>query len=138
VSERLPEAKIVVVEDAMPPFSEAESAYFWPDGFPGLALEHAAVIETSLWMYLDPAAVRTDRMGPDGPRRHPPYDVLPIDRTMTTASGSLSSPLGSSDDKGEMLVRRTVDHLVGILDAEFPRAPTSIPAVDPVLSGQVS
>jgi creatinine amidohydrolase len=138
VSERLPAAKIVVVEDAMPPFSETESTYFWPEGFPGLALEHAAVIETSLWMYLDPTAVRTDRIGPDGPRRHPPYDVLPIDPTMTTASGSLSSPLGSSDAKGEMLVRRTVDHLVAVLDAEFPRPASAVPAVESVLSGQVS
>ena len=138
VSERLPAAKIVVVEDAMLPFSETESAYFWPDGFPGLALEHAAVIETSLWMYLDPTAVRTDRIGPDGPRRHPPYDVLPIDPTMTTASGSLSSPLGSSDAKGEMLVRRTVDHLVAVLDAEFPLPSSVVPAVESVLSGRAT
>jgi len=138
ISERHPEATIVVVEDAMPPFSVAECAYLWPDGFPGLALEHAAVIETSLWMYLDPGAVRVGKMQADSPKRHPQYDILPIDRSLSTASGSLSSPLASSEDKGAMLVRRTVDHLVAILDTEFPRAAAHHALAERTLSGQPS
>jgi creatinine amidohydrolase len=121
VSERHPDIKIVVIEDALPALSAEEAALLWPDGFPGLALEHAAVIETSLWLDLEPSAVRLDRMRADRPDRHPPYDVLPIDLSMTTASGSLSSPLGSSAAKGELLARRIVAHLVGILDAELGR-----------------
>ena len=62
VSEHNPELKIVVVEDVLPEFTPERSKAIWPDGFPGLALEHAAVIETSLWMYHEPSAVRTDRM----------------------------------------------------------------------------
>jgi creatinine amidohydrolase len=120
VSERHPEIKIVVMEDALPALTEEEQAELWPDGFPGLALEHAAVIETSLWLHFEPRAVRLDRMVPDAPDRHPPYDVLPIDRTMTTASGSLSSPLGADAAKGELLARRTIGHLIDVLDREFP------------------
>lgn len=122
VSERHPEAKIVVVEDALPAFTEDEKALLWPDGFPGLDLEHAAVIETSLWLDFQPEAVHLDRMRADEPERHPAYEVLPIDLSLSTASGSLSSPLGASAEKGALLARRTVDHLVGILDVEFPRS----------------
>jgi creatinine amidohydrolase len=137
VSERHPDVKIVVIEDALPPFTEEEVAQFWPDGFPGLALEHAAVIETSLWLDFEPAAVHLDRMVTDQPERHPPYDVLPIDRTMTTTSGSLSSPLASSATKGALLAQRTVDHLVTILDAEFPQDEHPIPPAEiPVLAGR--
>jgi creatinine amidohydrolase len=121
VSERHPDVKIVVIEDALPALTPEEQDLLWPDGgFPGLALEHAAVIETSLWLYLESRAVHADRMIADGPDRHPPYDVLPIDRSMTTASGSLASPFGSDAAKGELLTRRTIGHLIDILDREFP------------------
>jgi creatinine amidohydrolase len=130
VSERHPEAKIVVVEDALPAFTEEERELLWPDGFPGLDLEHAAVIETSLWLEFQPEAVRLDRMRADRPERHPHYDVLPIDPTLSTASGSLSSPLGASLEKGKLLARRTVDHLLGVLDAEFSR-PAELGTVRP-------
>ena len=121
VSEIHPDVKIVVVEDPFPALTTEEKNLLWPDGFPGFALEHAAVIETSLWLYFEPRAVRLERMRPDAPDRHPPYDILPIDTTMSTISGSLSSPLGASAEKGELIARRCVEHLVGILDTEFPR-----------------
>ena len=120
VSERHQDAKIVVIENAIPDLSPEDAAALWPEGFPGLALEHAALIETALWMYHQPEAVRTERMKDDAPLRHPPYDVLPIDASLTTASGSLASPLAATAEKGELLMRRLVDHLVSILDTEFP------------------
>jgi creatinine amidohydrolase len=130
VSDRHPGVKIVVVESAIPELAAADLAALWPDGFPGLALEHAALIETALWMHHQPAAIRTERMKDDNPLRHPPYDVLPIDAGMTTASGSLASPLGATADKGELLMRRLVDHLLSILDTEFPSLDAVIPADD--------
>jgi creatinine amidohydrolase len=128
VSERHPDVKIVVVEDALPPLTPDEQAELWPDGFPGLALEHAALIETSLWLHLESRAVDLDRMVADGPERHPPYDILPIDLTLTTASGSLASPLGADAAKGEMLTRRTIGHFIDILDREFPSTVSAFPA----------
>jgi creatinine amidohydrolase len=126
VSERNPDVKIVVIEDALPALTPEEQHELWPDGFPGLALEHAGLMETSLWMYLQPRAVHADRMVADSPERHPPYDILPIDRTLTTASGSLASPLGSDPAKGELLCRRTIGHFIDVLDREFPSpVPTS-------------
>ena len=40
VSARSPDVKIVVVENGMPDFASADLDVLFPDGFPGLALEH--------------------------------------------------------------------------------------------------
>jgi creatinine amidohydrolase len=122
VSERSPELKIVVVEDVNPEFTPERVKTIWPKGFPGLALEHAAVIETSLWMHHDPAAVRMDRIAPDAPQRVVNHDVVPIDTRMSTASGSLSSPVAASAEKGRLITEWLVDRLIAILDEEFPAA----------------
>jgi creatinine amidohydrolase len=124
VAEREPELKIVVIEDANPDFTPERVKAIWPDGFPGLALEHAAVIETSLWMHHDPSAVRVERIAPDAPERVVNHDVLPIDTRMSTASGSLSSPVPATAEKGRLITDWLVDRLVAILDDEFPSAAT--------------
>jgi creatinine amidohydrolase len=120
VSARFPDVKIVVVEDAMPEFEPEILDTVFPDGFPGLALEHASVIETSLFEYLRPATVRMDRIVDDAPARNVPWDVLPIDPTMSTASGVLASATQATVAKGELLTNRIVEHIVTILDTEFP------------------
>jgi creatinine amidohydrolase len=119
VSEQNPELKIVVIEDPMPDFTPERQKAIWPDGFPGLALEHAAVIETSLWMFHEPSLVRCDRMAADAPRRVVNHDVVPIDTRMSTASGSLSSPLPASAEKGRLLTEWLVERLVAVVDDEF-------------------
>jgi creatinine amidohydrolase len=124
VSENNPELKIVVIEDVNPDYSPERVKAIWPEGFPGLALEHAAVIETSLWMYQDPTAVRTDRIAPDAPQRVVNHDVVPIDTRMSTASGSLSSAVPASAEKGRLITEWLVDRLIAILDEEFPVADT--------------
>jgi creatinine amidohydrolase len=121
VSEQNPELTIVVIEDVFPEFTEERRRAIWPDEFPGLALEHAAVIETSLWMHFDPSAVRDDRMAPDAPERVVNHDVVPIDMRMSTASGSLSSPVSANDEKGRLLTGWLVERLIGIIDEEFPK-----------------
>jgi creatinine amidohydrolase len=104
----------------MPDFSSADLDVLFPEGFPGLALEHAAVIETSLFEYLRPATVRMDRIVDDAPARNVPWDVLPIDPTMSTATGVLASATQASVAKGKLLADRIVEHIVSILDTEFP------------------
>jgi creatinine amidohydrolase len=121
---------VVVVEDALPALSTEDEALLWPDGFPGLALEHAGVIEPSLWLHFDPSSVRMDRMTADAPLRHPPYDMLPIDRPMSTASGLLASPMGSDAARGALLADRCVQHLVGIIDQEYPLLTGSLPDLE--------
>jgi creatinine amidohydrolase len=120
VSEHSPELKIVVVEDVNPDFTPERVKAIWPEGFPGLALEHAAVIETSLWMHYDLSSVRVDRIEPDAPLRVVNHDVVPIDKRMSTASGALSSPIPATPEKGRLIAEWLVDRLVAILDEEFP------------------
>jgi creatinine amidohydrolase len=120
VSERHPQVKIVVVEQGLPPFSDEDLAELFPDGFPGLDLEHASLIETSLFAYLRPGAIRKDRICDDAPLRHPPYDVVPIDTTMSTASGVLASATKASAEKGKLLAERISEHILNIIESEFP------------------
>ena len=49
----------------------------FPDGFPGFALEHAAVLETSMMLHHHPSLVRMDLLPDDGPADFPPYDMYP-------------------------------------------------------------
>lgn len=128
-AERHPELKIVVIEDVNPDFTPDRQQAIWPDGFPGLALEHAAVIETSLLLYHEPALVRTDRIAPDAPERVVNHDVLPIDTRMSTASGTLSSPVAASAEKGRLLTEWMVERLVRILDEEFAHRGAHVSAV---------
>ncbi|MFQ6398540.1 creatininase [Nocardia sp. KC 131] len=120
VSERNPELKIVVIEDVNPEFTPQRLNAVWPQDFPGLALEHAAVIETSLWLYHEPSAVRTDRIAADSPQRVVNHDVVPIDTRMSTTSGALSSPVPASAEKGRLLTEWLVERLITIVDDEFP------------------
>ena len=120
ISERHPEAKIVVIEDVNPLYTPERQNVLWPESFPGLALEHAAVIETSLWLHHEPELVRTSRIAPDAPERVVSHDVLPIDRRMSTASGALSSPVPASAEKGRLLTEWFVERIIDTLDAEFP------------------
>jgi len=119
ISEKHPELKILVMEDANPDFTADRQQAIWPEGFPGLALEHAAVIETSLLLHHAPHLVRTEHIKADAPERVVNHDVLPIDTRMSTASGTLSSPEAASAEKGKMLTEWMVDRLVAILDDEF-------------------
>ncbi len=112
----------MVVESAIPDFSPEVTQALWPQGFPGLAREHAALIETSLWMWHEDSAVRTDRMRPDAPERIVAYDVIPIDPRMTTASGSLSSPMESTAEKGTLIADVLTEYIISIVDQEFPAA----------------
>jgi creatinine amidohydrolase len=120
VSGRHPQIKIVVVEQGLPQFSEQDLAELFPDGFPGLELEHASLIETSLFAYLRPGAILEDRICDDAPLRHPAYDVVPIDTTMSTATGVLASATNASAEKGKLLADRITEHILSILEAEFP------------------
>jgi creatinine amidohydrolase len=119
ISEKHPDLKILVIEDANPDFTPDRQQAIWPDGFPGLALEHAAVIETSLLLHHAPHLVRTEHIAADAPERVVNHDVLPIDTRMSTATGTLSSPEAASAEKGKMLTDWMVDRLVAILDEEF-------------------
>src|ERR1700730_7149827 len=88
--------------------TEETLAAIFPNGFPGFALEHAAVIETSMMLHLHPELVRIERI-PDEPSAvFPPYDMYPTRTEWVPASGVLSSARGATAEEGERLCDEVV------------------------------
>ncbi len=99
--------------------SEATLATVFPDGFPGYALEHAAVIETSLMLHYHPSLVRLDLIPDEPPVDFPPYDVYPTRKHWVPLSGVLSSARGSSADKGEAMANELSVRIAAAITHEF-------------------
>jgi creatinine amidohydrolase len=91
----------------------------FPDGFPGFALEHAAVIETSMMLHLHPQLVRLDRIPNEPSAQFPPYDKYPTRTEWVPASGVLSSARGSSDDKGALICNEVIARMAEAVSREF-------------------
>lgn len=100
----------------------------YPDGFPGWAVEHGGVLETSLMLALHPHFVQLDRAVDHPPATFPPYDVYPVKPEWTPSSGTLSSPKHASREKGEILLKVCSDGIVRALKNEFSRTPLASPA----------
>jgi creatinine amidohydrolase len=99
--------------------SETTLATVFPDGFPGFALEHAAVIETSLMLHYHPSLVRLDLIPDEPPVDFPPYDVYPTRKHWVPLSGVLSSARGSSADKGEAMAKELSVRIAAAIKHEF-------------------
>lgn len=76
----------------------------FPDGFTGWDVEHGGVLETSLMLYLHPELVNMDKVVDHDPASFPPYDVFPPDKSWVQESGTLSSALNASSEKGKLLM----------------------------------
>lgn len=94
----------------------------FPDGFPGYALEHAAVIETSLMLHYHPELVRLDLIPDDGPADFPAYDIYPADPDWVPPSGVLSSARGADAAKGEIMATELAACIAKAVMMEFERA----------------
>jgi creatinine amidohydrolase len=99
--------------------SPATLAKVFPEGFPGYALEHAAVMETSISLYLHPRLVRMEKLPKDPPANFPPYDVYPTNPAWVPPSGVLSSARTASRAKGKALVEEYVRTISQALEKEF-------------------
>ncbi len=91
----------------------------FPDGFPGFALEHAAVMETSLMAHYHPKLVRLDRIPDVPPVNFPPYDTFPQRSEWVPASGVLSSAKAASAEKGELMADHVVKGIAAAIQTEF-------------------
>lgn len=89
------------------------------NGFPGFALEHAALIETSMMLRLHPELVWIDRIPDHGPAEFPLYDLYPQNGKGVPHSGVLASAKGASADKGRMIVDAIVDGLTTAVTEAF-------------------
>lgn len=73
------------------------------DGYPGIELEHAAVLETSLMLHFHPELVRTDRIPDNAPMDAPPYDIWPACKEWVPETGALTSAAQASAEKGALM-----------------------------------
>jgi creatinine amidohydrolase len=98
---------------------EATIAAIWPNGYPGLALEHAALMETSMMLAVAPETVRLAVAPVEAPASFPPYDTFPADPAAVPAAGALSPPHQATAEIGVHLVEVFVDLVAGAIEREF-------------------
>jgi creatinine amidohydrolase len=91
----------------------------FPDGYPGIELEHASVLETSMMLALRPELVDLSAALHDGPARFRPYDRYPVPPAEVPPSGVLSLTNGASAEKGEWLIADAVDGIERAVREEF-------------------
>ena len=99
--------------------TEETLSHVFPDGFPGFALEHAAVIETSLMLHFYPDLVSLDQIPDEQPADFPPYDMYPTRTEWVPPSGVLSSAKGASAEKGQGMAEQLTDSIAAALVREF-------------------
>lgn len=86
----------------------------FPDGFPGWALEHAAVVETSLMLHYHPALVDMAALPDEPAAAFPVWDRSPVPDGVVPSQGVLSPARGADAAKG---ARIAADCVAGIVDA---------------------
>jgi len=92
----------------------------FPEGFPGIDLEHASLLETSLMLVLRPDLVEMDKVPSDGPATFPPYDRFPIPADFgLPSSGVLAVAIGSTVQKGDLLMADYVTRISAAVRKEF-------------------
>lgn len=112
--------KVMVMDKApLSVLSDETMDFLYPDGFPGWNLEHAAILETSMMMYLNPESVLFDRAVDDAPPEHPWYDILPIPEKFIAKSGCLWKGTQSSAEKGERIWTDLLQVLPEVIIREF-------------------
>lgn len=92
----------------------------YQDDFPGWAVEHGGVLETSLMLYLHPQLVDMDKVHEHPPATFPPYDLFPVDPALTPASGCLSSASRARAEFGKIILDVCVDGISRSIREVFP------------------
>ena len=87
--------------------------------FPGWALEHAAVTETSLMLHYAPELVHMDRMVEEAGATAKSYVRYPVRQGDVPAHGGLANPAGSSAERGRLIAEACVDAVAEICVEEF-------------------
>lgn len=87
--------------------------------FPGVDLEHAALLETSMMLALHPELVDLEAMPTDALGVFPGYDSYPQDGRGVPASGVLAPARAATEAKGKILIESTVAEMVTSLQQAF-------------------
>lgn len=87
--------------------------------YPGIELEHAGILETSLTLYFRPELCHMDRFVEDGVEGLLGYSIYPPSKCEVTETGLLTTARTSTAEKGEMLAEDITEHYVNILEKRF-------------------
>ncbi len=99
--------------------TEETLSQVFPDGYPGIELEHAAVLETSLMMHYRPELVLFDRVPDNAPAEAPCYDTWPPRREWVAKEGSLISAKGATPEKGALIAAQYLRDISAAVRHEF-------------------
>lgn len=119
--ERFPGIRILVLEDPLPEFTDADLKELFPSGFRGWEFEHASLVETSIMYVLRPDLVRRERIVDDSAARRPSWDVVPAPPEFVTRSGVLWKPSEATEVAGRRFLQAAADRLAEAIRTEFPR-----------------
>lgn len=100
---------------------DAISQLYPENTFPGWAVEHGGVLETSMMLHCHPEFVNMQAVVDHPPVIFPPYDIFPADLSQTSGSGTLSSPKHASREKGELIVAVCLDKIGNAVRNVFSR-----------------
>ena len=100
----------------------ATEEILFPDGLVSWALEHAAVMETSVMLHLRPDLVRADLIPDHPPAEFPPFDPYPFDLSTIPEDGVLSSAASATSEKGRIVVEQVVPDIATALSAFFAKS----------------
>ncbi len=87
--------------------------------YPGIELEHAGILETSLTLHFRPDLCHMDRFVEDGVDGMLGYSIYPPSKCEVTETGLLTTARTSTPEKGKLLADDIVDNYVKILKERF-------------------
>ena len=89
------------------------------DDFPGWAVEHAAIWETSAMMAAFPQLVRNDAVIDGRPPQPFDYDVLPVPKDSAPESGVFWKATRASQEKGKRIIAAVTEGMLRVINEEF-------------------
>ncbi|MBR0599556.1 creatininase [Sinanaerobacter chloroacetimidivorans] len=122
ISRKYPDVKIVEASWWDQISQEVMDRVFDEVPFPGWALEHAAIAETSLTMFFRPDLVKFDRLIEDGVEEELTYQVYPAPKEIVPKSGLLATARTSSLEKGKWLAEDIAEFYKKIVLKEFNKS----------------
>jgi creatinine amidohydrolase len=114
-----PDVRMLIIENPMPDFSQAELDELFPGGFPGWDVEHASIMETSMMMVIRPGVVRLDKLVDDEAERHPTWDVVPAPDAFVPKTGVLWHATEATLEVGEKFVEAAARRLEEAIRTEL-------------------
>lgn len=99
--------------------SEETLERVFPEGFPGWALEHAGVIETSLLYVLAPELVKAERIKDEELEFVPKYTVFPQPANLVPKSGMLREASSADPESGRLVLEEIQEGILEVMRREF-------------------